>query len=111
MKSPPSSKASATATGGITEAATVGIEALVLLHAGEQALVFLSQHHDGHQAQYEKCQCQECCEGSSPGAAGGGGRVHEVLEAARHLELRELVKVNGYVCQEEAQDEVVNVQA
>ncbi len=62
---------------------------------------------DGHQAQ----NCQECHEGSSPGTVGGGGRVHKVLEAAWHLALRELVKVDGYVCQEDARDEVVNVQA
>ncbi len=96
-----SAKASTTATRGITKAATVGIEnwfqertnALVLLHVGEQALIFFSQQHDGCQAQYEKRQCQECCEGSSPGAAGSGGRVHKVLEAARHLALGGLVKV------------------
>ncbi len=57
-------------------------------------------------------RCQEQCEGSSPGAAGGGGCVHKVLEAAQYLALvRGLMKVDGYVCQEEAQDEVVNVQA
>jgi hypothetical protein len=46
-----SAKASATATRGITKAATVGIENwfqertndLVLLHVGEQALIFFSQ--------------------------------------------------------------------
>ncbi len=100
-----SKKASATATGGITKATTVGIGnwfqertiTLVLLHAGEQALVFFSQQHDGCQAQYEKCQHQERCEGNSPGAAGSGGRVHKVLEAARHLALRGLMKVDGYV--------------
>ncbi len=47
----------------------------------------------------------------SPGAAGSGGRVLEVLEAALHLALGWLVKVDGYVSQEEVQDEVVNVQA
>jgi hypothetical protein len=38
-------------------------------------------------------------------------RIHEVLEAARHLALRSLVEVDGYVHQEEARKEVVNVQA
>ncbi len=86
--------------------------ALVLLRAGEQALVFFSQWHNGCQAQYKKCHRQEHCEGSSRGAAGGGGCVHEVLEAAQYLTLvRGLVKVDGYVHQEEAQDKVVNVQA
>jgi hypothetical protein len=33
---------------------------LILLHAGEQAFLFFSQQHDGHQAQYKKHQCQEC---------------------------------------------------
>ncbi len=37
--------------------------------------------------------------------------VHKVFEAAWHLALGGLVKVDGYVCQEEAGDEVVNVQA
>ncbi len=41
----------------------------------------------------------------------GGSRVHEALEAARHLALGGFVKVDGYVRQEEAQDEVGNVQA
>ncbi len=59
---------------------------LVLLHAGGQALVFFSQKHDGRQAQYKRRQCQECREGGSPGA-GGGGHVHKVLEAAWHLAL------------------------
>ncbi len=53
---------SAKANGVIIKAATVGIKiwfqertiALVLLHAGEQqALVFFSQRHDDHQAQYK----------------------------------------------------------
>ncbi len=48
---------------------------------------------------------------ADPGTAGGGGRVHKVLAAAWHLALGGLVKVDGYVHQEEAQDEVVNVQA
>jgi hypothetical protein len=48
---------------------------------------------------------------SAPAPLDGGGCVQEVLEAARHLPLRGLVKVDGYVCQEEARDEVVNVQA
>ncbi len=94
------------AAGGITKAATVGIEnwfqertiALVLLHAGEQALVFFSQQHDGHQAQYKKHQCQEHCEGSSPCTASSGGHVYKVLEAAWHA-LEGLVKVDGYICQ------------
>ncbi len=86
--------------------------ALVLLRAGEEALVFFSQWHNGCQAQYKKRQRQERCEGGSPGAAGGGGCVHEVLEAAQFLALvGGLVKVDGYVRQEEAQDKVVNVQA
>jgi hypothetical protein len=45
------------------------------------------------------------------GTAGSGGHVHKVLEAARHLALGGLVKVDGYVHQEEAGYEVVNVQA
>ncbi len=57
-------------------------------------------------------QHQEHCEGGSPGAAGGGGCVYEVLEAAQYLTLvGGLVKVDGYFCQEEAQDKVVNEQA
>jgi hypothetical protein len=36
-------------------------------------------------------------------AADGGGHVHEVLAAAQHLALRGLVKVDGYIYQEEAQ--------
>jgi hypothetical protein len=78
--------------------------ALVILCAQEQALVFFSQQHDGHQAQYNKCQHQERHKGGSPGAASDGGCVHEVLAAAWHLALRGLAKVDGYVCQEEAQD-------
>jgi hypothetical protein len=105
------------ATGGITKAATAGIKnwfqertiALVLLCVGKQALKFFTQQHDSHQAQYKKRQCQECHEGGSPDAAGSGTRVHEVLEAAQHLSLGGLVKVDGYVCQEEARDEVINV--
>jgi hypothetical protein len=86
--------------------------ALVLLCAGEQALLFFSQWHNSHQAQYKKRQCQERCEGGSPGAAGGCGCVHEVLEAAQYLEIvGGLMKVHGYVYQEEAWDKVVNVQA
>ncbi len=85
--------------------------ALVFLCVGEQALVFFSQQHNGCQAQYKNRQCQECCEDGSPGAAGSGGCVHEVLEAAPYLTLGGLVKVDGYVCQEEARDEVINVQA
>ncbi len=86
--------------------------ALVLFRAGEQALVFFSQWHNGCQAQYKKHQHQERCEGSSPGTAGGGGCVHKVLEAAQYLApVGGLVKVDGYVRQEEAQDKVVNVQA
>ncbi len=108
------------ATRGITKTATVGIKnwfkrgqlpLLVLLRAGEQALVFFNQWHNGCQAQYKKRQCQECCEGSSPGAPSGGGCVHKVIEAAQYLALiRGLVKVDGYVRQEEAQDKVLNVQ-
>ena len=37
--------------------------ALVILFVAEQALVFLSQQHDGCQAQYKKRQHQECREG------------------------------------------------
>jgi hypothetical protein len=37
--------------------------------------------------------------------------VHKVLEAAWHLAIGGLVKFDGYVCQEEAGYEVVNVQA
>ncbi len=85
--------------------------AIVPLRAGEQALVFFSQRHDDCQAQYKKHQHQECHEGGSPSTAGSDGRVHEVLEAAWHLALGGLVKVDGYVRQEEAGDEVVNVQA
>ncbi len=110
---------SATANRVITKVATVGIEnwfqertsALVLLRAGEQALVFFSQRHDDPQAQYKKRQRQECHEGGSPGTAGSGGHVHKVLEAAWHLALGGLVKVDGYIRQEEAGDEAVNVQA
>ncbi len=40
--------------------------ALVLLRAGEQAFVFFSQGHNGCQAQYKKCQCQECFEAAAP---------------------------------------------
>jgi hypothetical protein len=106
------------ANGVITKAATVGIKnwfqkrtfARVLLRAGEQALVFFSKRHY-RQAQYKKRQCQECHEGSSPGTTGSGGHVHKVLEAAWHLALGGLVKVDGYIRQEEAGDEVVNVQA
>ncbi len=86
--------------------------ALVLLPAGEQALVFFSQWHNGCQAQYKKCQHQERRESGSPTAAGGGGCVHEVLKSAQYLALiGGLVKVDGYIRQEEAQDKVVNVQA
>ncbi len=86
--------------------------ALVLLRAEEQALVLLSQWHNGCQAQYKKRQRQERCEGGGPGAAGGGGCVHEFLEAAQFLALvRGLMKVDGYVRQDEAQDKVVHVQA
>ncbi len=85
--------------------------ALILLRAGEQALVFFSQQHDGCQAQYKKHQYQEHREGGSPGAASSGGRVQKVLEAAWQLALRGLAKVDGFIRQEEAQDEVVNVQA
>jgi hypothetical protein len=35
----------------------------------------------------------------------------KVLEAAWHLALGGLVKVDGYGCQEEVRDEIVNVQA
>ncbi len=74
IRSPSSTKASAMATRGITKTATVRIKnwfqewtiALVLLCAGEQALQFFSQRHDGRQAQYEKCQHQERREGGSP---------------------------------------------
>ena len=59
----------------------------------------------------KKCQRQEFHEGSSPGTAGSGGHGHKVLEAAWHLAVGGLVKVDGYVHQEEAGDEVVNVQA
>jgi hypothetical protein len=38
----------------------------------------------------------------NPGTASGGGRVHKVLEAAWHLALRGLMKVDEYICQEEA---------
>jgi hypothetical protein len=110
---------SVTANGVITKATTVGIKnwfqdrtiALVLLRAGEQALIFFNQQHDDHQAQYKKRQRQECREDGSPGTAGSGGHVHKVLEAAWHLALGGLVMVDGYVRQEEAGDEVVNVQA
>jgi hypothetical protein len=59
-----------------------GTIALVLLRAGEQALIFFSQQHDGCQAQCKKHQCQERREGGRPGAAGSGGHVHKVLAAA-----------------------------
>ncbi len=103
----------------MAKAVTVGIEnwfwertiALVLLRVGEQALVFFSQQHDDRQAQYKKRLHQECREGDSPGTAGTGGHVHDVLKAAWHLALGGLVKIDGYVHQEEAGDEVVNVQA
>jgi hypothetical protein len=77
MRSPPSTKARTMATGGITKAATVGIEnwfqeRTIALSSSEQALVFFSQQQNGHQAQYEKCQCQECHEGGSSGTAGKG---------------------------------------
>jgi hypothetical protein len=84
---------------------------LVLLRAGKQALVFFSQQHDGRHAQYKKCQCQERHEGGSPRAAGSGGHVHKVLAAAQHLALGRFMNVDGYIHQEEAQDEVLNVQA
>jgi hypothetical protein len=59
-----------------------------------------------------KSQHKERCEGGSPGAASGGGCVHKVLEAAQYLALvGGLVKVDGYVCQEEAQDKGVKAQA
>ena len=71
---------------------------LVLLRAGGQALVFFSQWHNGCQAQYKKCQHQERRESGSPTAAGGGGCVHEVLEAAQYLALvGGPMKVDGYV--------------
>ncbi len=86
--------------------------ALVLFRAGEQALEFFSRWHNGCQAQYKKRQCQEHCEGGSPGTAGSGGCVNKVLEAAQYLTLvGGLMKVDGFVHQEEAQDRVVNVQA
>jgi hypothetical protein len=47
---------------------------------------------------------------AAPETAGGGGHVHKVLEAAQHMALGGLVKIDGYVHQEKAQDEVVNVQ-
>ncbi len=75
---------------------------LVRLCAGEQALISFRQQHDGRQTQYKQHQHKERREGS---------HVHKVLEAAWHLALGGLVKVDGYLCQEEAQDEVVNVQA
>ncbi len=80
---------------------------------GEHALVFFSQQHAGHQAQQDKCHCQERHEGSSLGAAGSDGRVYKVIAATRHLALGVggLMKVDGYIRQEEAQDEVVNVKA
>ncbi len=81
--------------------------ALVLLCVGEQALVFFSQQRNGCQAQYKQRQHQERYEGSIPGS----GCVNEVLEAAWHLALvGGLVKIDGYVRQEDAQDKVVNVQ-
>jgi hypothetical protein len=85
--------------------------ALVLLCAGEQALYFFSQQHDCRQAQYAKRQRQECIEGGSPGTAGGGGCVRKVLAAAHHFAPGEFVKVDGYVCQEETQDDIAYVQA
>ncbi len=99
VRSPPSTKASATATQGHHRGSHSGDQelvqeraiALILLHPGGQALVFFSQWHDGCQAQ----NCQEHREGGSPGAAGSGGHVHKVLEAPQHLALGGLVKVDG----------------
>jgi hypothetical protein len=62
----------------------------------------------------QKTQRQERCESGCPDATGGGGCVHKLLEleAAQFLALvGGLVKVDGYVRQEETQDKVVNVQA
>ncbi len=77
----------------------------------ENKLCILQPAYDGCQAQNKKHQCQERCEGGSPSAAGGGGCDHENLEAAWHLTLVGLMKVDGYIRQEEAGGEVVNVQA
>jgi hypothetical protein len=46
-----------------------------------------------------------------PRPAGSGGHVHKVLENAWHHALGGLVKVDGYIPQEETRDEAVNVQA
>jgi hypothetical protein len=84
--------------------------ALFLLRAGEQALVFFSQCHNGCQAK-KKSQRQEHCEGGNPSAAGSGGCVQEILDAAQYLALvGGLMKVDGYIRQEKAQDKVVKVQ-
>jgi hypothetical protein len=113
-------KASTMVTRGITKAATVGIEnrfkrgQLPLSSSVREKKLLYYSTSDIMAVKHntKNSQCQECCEGSSPGAAGCGGCVHEILEAAQYLALLGgLVKVDGYICQEEAQDKVVNVQA
>jgi hypothetical protein len=76
---------------------------LVLLCARGEDLVFFSKPHHGHQTQYKKRQRKERHEGGSPRTTGGGGCVNQVLEAAWHLALGGLVKVDGYLHQEEDQ--------
>jgi hypothetical protein len=107
-------------TRGITEVATVGIKnwfkrrQLPLSSSMRKSNLLYSSASDIMAVKHNTTngQHQEHCEGGSPGAAGGGGCVYEVLEAAQYLTLvGGLVKVDGYFCQEEAQDKVVNEQA
>jgi hypothetical protein len=92
-------KASAMETRGITKAATVGIKSW--FKRGQLPLSSSMQEN--------KLCILEC---GSPGTIGGGRCVHKVLEAAQYLALiGGLAKVDGYIHQEEAQDNVVNVQA
>ncbi len=120
LRSPPSMIASAMATRGITEAATVGIEnwfkrgQLPLSSSVQENKLLYSSASDIMAVKHNtnNGQRHECCESGSPGAAGVGGCVHKVIEAAHYLTLvGGFVKVDGYVGQEEAQDKVVNVQA
>jgi hypothetical protein len=95
MRSPPSTKVSTKATGGITKAATVKIknwfergQSPLSSSVQEINLLYsLASNMMAIKANAKKRQCQECHEGGSPGATVSGGRVHKVLEAARHLTL------------------------
>jgi hypothetical protein len=114
-------KPSAMVTRGITEATTVGIEncfkkgQLSLSSSVWENKLFYSSASDIMAVKYNTKNANAMntvkAAAPGPGAAGGGGCVHKVLEAAQFLALvGGLVKVDGYVCQEEAQDKVVNVQ-